>query len=277
MSIRISSLQNDRVKNVVKLRQRRNRDAQRQTVVEGEREIRRALQSGLVPQEAFFCPALQEESEDIVAQWQSLAQSGSLQLFQVTPPVFAKMAYRGGSGGLLMVVPYLQRALETLPLQEAPFLAVVDGVEKPGNLGAILRSADGAGVDGVIVSDDGASTDVHNPNVIRASLGALFAVPVARAKGEQIVAWLRRRDVQIVAATPDAAQSYTAVDLTGPVAIVGGSEAQGVSDLWREHADRRVAIPMAGVADSLNLSIAMALLLYEVVRQRQAPVPGLRG
>lgn len=269
MSTRISSLQNNRMKNVVKLRRRRNRDAQRRTVVEGAREIRRALESGLAPQTAFYCPELMTEGDDVLATWKSLARSRAVQLFEVTPSVFAKMAYRGQSGGLLMVTPYLQRDLAEITFQGTPFLVMVDGVEKPGNLGAILRSADGAGVDGVIISDDGPSTDVHNPNVIRASLGTLFAVPVARAESEQIIPWLQEQDISIVVATPDAPQLYTAVDLTAPVAIVGGSEAHGVSTPWRNHADQQVAIPMRGLADSLNLSIAIALLLYEVVRQRQ--------
>jgi len=143
---------------------------------------------------------------------------------------------------------------------------VIDRPEKPGNLGAILRTADAAGVDGVIVCG---GVDVYNPNVVRASLGTLFTVPVAEATPEAAIAWLRQRGIRLVATTPDAVTPYTAVDLTGPVAIVMGSEAEGLSAQWLAAADVRVVIPMFGQADSLNLATATALLLYEVVRQRR--------
>ncbi|MEZ4865450.1 MAG: RNA methyltransferase [Caldilineaceae bacterium] len=267
-ALEISSLQNTRVKNLVKLTKRRERDQQQLTTVEGVREIDHALAAGVIPTAAYIClPLLNEEAAPIVVHLQQLAKTTHLSLVTVTPAVFSKIAYRGDSGGLLVVVPYLRRRLEDLPLPSTPFLVVVEGVEKPGNLGAILRTADAAGVDGVVIC--AGATDIHNPNVIRASLGALFTVPIAEASSAAVLQWLRAQQIQILAATPVGATLYTTPDMTGPVAIVMGSEAQGLSPVWLTAADYLLKIPMQGVVDSLNLSAATAILLYEVIRQRQ--------
>ncbi len=271
--MRITSPKNPRVKNVIRLRQRRHRDAQQRTVVEGLREIRLALEAGVIPLEAFVCPERLDapEARSLLGQLERLAQEGPTRLYQVTPEVFARLAYREESGGLLLVIPYLERSLADLPLGEPPFLAVVEGAEKPGNLGAILRTGDAAGVDGLILCG---GTDVHNPNVIRASLGAVFTVPVAQVASGEAIAWLQKKGVAILAATPEGDVLYTEADLTGPVAIVTGSEAHGLSRPWLQAAARRITIPMFGKVDSLNLSAATAVLLYEVVRQRGlAPGP----
>lgn len=266
----ISSLQNSRVKRVVKLNDRSQRDAEGLTMVEGVREVERALAAGITPREAFVCPDLLDaEGRAVAAQLEALARRGRTELFTVTTAVFAKLAYRATTGGLLLVIPYLDRPLERLPLGRPPFLVVVDGAEKPGNLGAILRTADAAGVDGLIVTGDASTrTDLHNPNVVRASLGALFTVPVAAAAAAETIAWLRARRIAILATTPEAERVYTAVDLTGPIAVVMGSEAHGLPPTWLAAADVQARIPMRGAVDSLNLSAATALLLYEVVRQR---------
>ncbi len=272
MPVQISSLRNDRIKQVVKLANRRYRDAVQLTVVEGVSEIGRAWQRGIEPNEAYICPALldTEQALAVAAQLRADHANGRFPLFEVTPDVFAKMAYRGQSGGLLVIIPYLPLALSGLRLRQPPFLAVVEGAEKPGNLGAILRTADAAGVDGVIVaqSEDGPGTDLHNPNVIRASLGTLFTVPVAAARTPQVIAWLQAQHIRIVAATPMGQRPYTAVDMTQATAIVSGSEAHGLSQDWLTAAQEQVVIPMVGQADSLNLATATALLLYEAVRQR---------
>ena len=190
----ITSLQNSRIKNIVKLNHRRQRDARRLTIVEGEREVSRALQSGIIPPEAYICPELlSHETKYVWPRLQELSDARLTQLFEVTTAVFAKIAYRGGSGGILLVIPYLQTALNHLALPSPALIAVVEGAEKPGNLGAILRTADGAGVDGVIVSINGPGTDIHNPNVVRASLGTLFSVPVATAVNEDIIDWLGKK------------------------------------------------------------------------------------
>jgi len=270
--LQITSLQNSRVKRVLKLNDRRARDEARQTVVEGVREVRLALGRGIVPVEVYICPELIEgaEAEKAARHLTTLVQTGMSEGFYVTPEVFAKMAYRGGSGGLLLVIAYRPVGLSDLQFRSAPFLIIVEEAEKPGNLGAILRTADAAGVDAVIAptAPGGRGTDLHNPNVIRASLGAYFTVPVVAAPAVEIIEWLGERDIEIIAATPAADRLYTDVDLTGPVAIVLGSEAWGLSETWLAAADRPVRIPMAGQVDSLNLSAATALLLYEVVRQR---------
>lgn len=265
----ITSLQNGRVKHVVKLNHRRYRDAQQLTLVEGVREVLRALGRGVVPQEGFICPELlSAEAATAVARLHALAQAQQTRLYEVSTAVFAKMAYRGGSGGLLITIPYLPTSLEHLPLSTVPLFAVVEGAEKPGNVGAILRTADGAGADGVILSSSDPGADLHNPNVIRASLGTLFSVPAAVADNEAIWRWLRQHAIQLVAATPQAQQLYTAVDLTQPTAILAGSEAHGLSPFWLSHAQHHVRIPMHGIADSLNLATSVALLLYEAMRQR---------
>ena len=267
----ITSLNNPRIKNVVRLKNRRQRDARRVTVVEGRREVTRALQAGIVPQEAFICPELVAKRDDgnVSGSLRRLARAGATQLFEVTSSVFKKMAYRGGSGGLLLVIPYLNHTFDDLGGTETPFLVVIDGAEKPGNLGAILRTADAAGVDGLILTgDDGTGTDIHNPNVIRASLGAIFTVPVIVAPVSDAITWLRSQGIRTVATNPEADEAYTAVSFAGPIAIVLGSEAFGLGDDWLRSADLQVRIPMHGVVDSLNLSVSTALLLYEVVRQR---------
>jgi RNA methyltransferase, TrmH family len=273
MLAQISSLQNQRVKQLVKLNHRQQRDSEQRALVEGVREVTQALNAGLLPYEAYICPALIESAEAgaLVASLARLAEQGKMDLFEVTTAVFQKIAYRGDSGGILLVIPYWQRPLTHLSLSDNPFLVVIEAVEKPGNLGAILRTADAAGVDGLVVCEHPAdhATDIHNPNVIRASLGASFTVPTAVAETNQLIAWLSETKIPIVAATPTANMMYTEVDLTTAVAIVMGSEAHGLSDAWLRAAQQQVLIPMSGAVDSLNLSVATALLLYEVVRQRR--------
>ncbi|MEZ4729577.1 MAG: RNA methyltransferase [Caldilineaceae bacterium] len=268
--VTISSLQNARIKELVKLSKRRDRDTRRVTVVEGAREIGHALAAGFVPQEVYLCPELatSAETQALITTCDRLVRQGLTTMVTVTPAVFAKIAYREESGGLLLVMPYVTRHLAQMSSSAAPFFAVIEGVEKPGNLGAILRTADAAGVDGVIVC--AGATDVHNPNVVRASLGALFTVPIAEATTDQVIAWLQQHRIRIVAATPEGLINYTIPDYTAPVAVVMGSEAYGLAPAWFAAAADLVQIPMRGVVDSLNLSAATAILLYEVVRQRLA-------
>lgn len=265
----ISSLNNPRIKDVIRLNNRRQRDAKKLTVVEGQREVSRALHAGIVPVEAYICPDLVTTNDETSNTLRQLAQAGTTQLFEVTPAVFEKMAYRGYSGGLLIVVPYLEHTFADLSGLTKPFLVVIDGVEKPGNLGAVLRTADAAGIDGLILTnEEGTGTDIHNPNVTRASLGARFSVPVISASIKDTLAWLHEQHIQIVATSPDANEAYTAVPLTGPIAVILGSEAFGLGSHWLRSADLQVKIPMFGTVDSLNLSVSTALLLYEVIRQR---------
>ena len=252
----------------MKLTKRRARDEQRITVVEGAREISHALAAGVIPLEVYCCPALLDaEGRALLARLTALATpQPPLMLFEVTAAVFAKIAYRGDSGGLLLVISYVDRPLTVLPLRTPPFVVIIEGVEKPGNLGAILRTADAAGVDAVVVC--AGATDLHNPNVVRASLGALFTLPIAEATTTQVVEWLQQQQIHAIAASPHGTVTYTGVSLTDGVAIVMGSEALGLSAAWLAAATAVVTIPMRGQLDSLNLSAATAVMLYEVVRQR---------
>ena len=268
----ISSLGNDHVKRVVKLNSRRFRNIHQQTIVEGVREISSALEHGCIPQEVYLCPELiqDQDAQKIASRLLENEEHSATRLFEVTPQVFQKIAYRGESGGILLIIPIKQQQLEDLHLGNPPFLAIIEGAEKPGNLGGILRTADAAGVHSVIVCNEQeqSSTDIYNPNVIRASLGALFSVPTISVDNGRLLNWLHRNNINIIAATPAAAQIYTAIDMTGPTAIVMGSEAHGLSNTWLEAAHQQVTIPMFGTVDSLNLSVSTALLLYEAVRQR---------
>ncbi len=275
MATLLTSLQNARIKNILKLSNRRQRDAQMKTVVEGVREAARALQCGIAPEEAYICPELIHTAE-ATAVWQQLqllATAGKLTLFTVTLELFAKAAYRGESGGILLVIPYLNQTLATLSFNAAPLLLIIDGGEKPGNLGAILRTADAAGVDAVIVTSQASGgTDIHNPNVVRASLGALFSLPVVEAEASELLAWLRQQQIRIAVLTPQGERPYTDTNLQGPLALVMGSEAFGVDQTWLDEADIRLRIPMMGVVDSLNLSVATAVVVFEAVRQRHIGV-----
>lgn len=265
--LQISSVQNPRIKNLVKLAKRRERDRQRVTLVEGLREIRHALAANIQPLEVYVCPDLLEpEATALLQQLQGTVTNPPICFIEVTTTIFDKVAYRGNSGGLLLVIPYLNQPLEQLALSPNPFLILMEGVEKPGNLGAILRTADAAGVDAVIVC--AGATDIHNPNVIRASLGALFTLPIVEVTTDALIEWLRQYSIQIVAADPAATLYHMQADLRGPIAIVMGSEARGLTADWLATANTVVKIPMAGAVDSLNLSAATAIMLYEIVRQR---------
>lgn len=267
MPTHLTSLHNPHIKDVLKLEKRSERAQRRLTVVEGAREVSRALAAGVTPVQAFVCPERVDQAamHGVLAHLTRLDAERRCHLFTVTPEIFSRLAVREESGGIVLVIPFLDTHLAHLPMRNTPFLTVIDRPEKPGNLGAILRTADAAGVDGVIVSG---GVDIHNPNVVRASLGTIFTVPIAEATADAAIAWLQQHGVQLVATTPDAVTPYTGVDLTGPVAIVMGNEAEGLSAQWLAAAELRVVIPMFGQADSLNLATATALLLYEVVRQR---------
>lgn len=267
----ISSLHNPRVKHVVRLNNRRYRDAQRLTLVEGVREASRALDAGIIPREAYICTDLitDDAADGVIQKLQQLNSAGTTELIKVTPPLFAKIAYRGKSGGILLVIDYQEYSPDNLLQTSLPFIVVLDGAEKPGNIGAILRTADAAGVSGLILSTGSdRGTDIYNPNVIRASLGTIFTVPMISMPARETMVWLKNAGIRTVATTPMANRFYTETSLKGPIAVIMGSEAFGLSEEWLEAADLQVRIPMFGVVDSLNLSVATAVVLYEVVRQR---------
>ncbi len=256
----ITSLQNERIKHLVKLRDdKRQRQREGLMLVEGRDEILLAIAAGHVPQTTVSC-------QDF----------GSLPLtldgvenISVTAPVFEKISNRENPDGWLAVFPTPQRKLEDIRLGAHPLVVVAESVEKPGNLGAMLRTADAAGVDALLVCDPRA--DLYGPNVVRASRGTVFSVRTASGSSEEVYGFLKQRNIHILAATPSATQPYTSEDLRGPIAIVVGTEDEGLTDFWLDHANAKVLIPMSGKVNSLNVSIATALIVYEAVRQRNSP------
>lgn len=261
----ITSLQNPRIKAVVGLRQRSDRDDHGEMLIEGYRELKRALDNRHLPKALFICPELFMGTNE-PALIEQCREVGA-ELFECTKPVFEKISYRERPEGLLAVAPQVRWTLDDIKLTKNPLLVVAEAIEKPGNLGTILRSADAAGVHAVIVCDR--CTDINNPNVVRASTGTLFSLPVVETTTEEVLSWLRKNNIQILAATPHTEFEYYAVDLKKGTALVVGTEQYGLSEKWMNEADLKVRIPMLGQADSLNVASATTILLYEAVRQRR--------
>ena len=259
---RIESPKNPQVKALVKLRERRMREREKRYLIEGAREVGRALSAGVELETLYICEGfLNAEGEEV------LARANHLKRIDLSELAFRKVSYRDTPDGLLAVAPMLETSLESVTVTQNALFLVVDGLEKPGNLGALLRTADAVDVDAVFVT--GAGTDLTNPNVIRASMGSVFSRPVLNVEADRLLAWLRAHEVTIVATTPHTQTSYWEADYTEAVAIVLGAEHEGLSEAWLEAAQSRVSIPMRGLADSLNVGTAGALLLYEAVRQRR--------
>ncbi|MCL1937366.1 MAG: RNA methyltransferase [Candidatus Azobacteroides sp.] len=263
MRERIVSVQNEQIKNVCKLSAKaRERKEQGLFIIEGVRELSLALSSGYTFEAIYVCPALFEKN-DSPAIIQAFPDTI---VCEVSEPVFRKMAYRENSGGVLAVAKSRSHFLSDIHLSENPFLIIVESVEKPGNLGAILRTADASKTDAVIVCDP--LTDVYNPNVIRSSIGCVFTVPIAVCTNEEAFSFLKTNHIQSFAAELTAIQRYQEADFTSPSAIILGTEADGLTDFWISHADLRIKIPMRGVIDSLNVSVSTAILAFEALRQR---------
>ncbi len=258
---KIESLQNSRIKQLVKLRDRREREKRQLFLIEGYREVSRGLTEHL--QVLYFSPEhfLGTNEAALICTVKQNAE-----VIEVTKAVFDKISYRDRPDGLLAVAKQRHLALADLELKENPFLIIAEGIEKPGNLGSILRSSDAAGIDALIICDR--CTDIHNPNVVRASMGTLFTVPVIETTTSELLPFLKKHNILTVAATPSAEKEYSQVDLTQSIALAVGSEQLGLSDPWIKETDLQVRIPMHGVADSLNVAAATTVLLYEVVRQR---------
>lgn len=263
----IVSSANPRIKQLLKLRKRRERDRQGVAVLEEPLVIRRALAAGHPLRAVFFCREL-IPAPDLPLLEELLARD-DLEAFSCTPAALAKAAYREQPQGLLVVALQVGRTLRDLDAAgpPPPLYVVLEAVEKPGNLGAVQRVADGAGAGGVILCGKGA--DPFNPNVLRASRGACFSVPTVAADPEEMLAWCAEHGITTVAASPDAAAAWDEVDLTGPAAILLGTEHQGLSPRLLGRADAAVRIPMRGRGDSLNVSVTAAVMLYEALRQRR--------
>ncbi len=262
----ISSTQNPRVKAAVLLRQAARRKAAGRFVFEGDRELARALDAGVHCVEAFYLPsACQTEPRRLLL---ARLHAQGCETHETTDRVFEKLAFGQRHEGIVVVALTPRIELHNLQLPPAPLVAVLEGVEKPGNLGAVMRSADGAGVSSVVAADS--RTDLFNHHTVRNSLGTVFSTPACAAASKDVLAWLRGGGLQILAARLDASQPYTEIDMRRPTAIVLGSEAAGLSDVWRGAEVTPVCIPMRGAADSLNVSTAAAVLFYEALRQRGA-------
>lgn len=256
----ITSPQNPRVKHIVKLREdKRQRQKDGLLLVEGWDEIQLAISAGHEPQTLLTAPELASRPLTFP----------SAENITVSRAAFEKMSYRDNPDGWLAVFPIPQTTLKSSSLLDgvsSPLVIVAESIEKPGNLGAILRTADAAGVDALLVCDP--RTDVWNPNVVRASRGTVFSVPVVECDNASALAWLRSHKIRVLAATPAAKVTYSDVDMRPPTAIAVGTEDAGLSDFWMKNADMKVKIPMLGKVNSLNVSVSTALIVYEAVRQR---------
>ena len=273
----ITSIQNPKIKHLLALQQKSSlRREEGLFVVEGQRELMHCINAGYEVDSIFSLTSnLSPLAPALLAR-----KARTSNLYEVSPKVYEKIAYRGSTEGIIGIVKAKEHSLSTFnfPLGAAalhskehstfPLIIVLESVEKPGNLGAILRSADAAGVDGVIVCDP--LTDLYNPNLIRSSIGAIFTVPVATCSSEECIAFLKDNGIQILTAQLQDSNLYYDQDMTKGTAIVMGTEATGLTDQWREAADAHIRIPMLGALDSLNVSVSAAILMYEAVRQRKA-------
>lgn len=263
----ITSFQNPKFKNVLGLMERRDRKKEKKFLIEGFRELTRALIGGAKFFELWICPELflGENEQSLIEQ---IIAKGAV-CYKVPKPLFEKLSYRDRPDGLLAVSPFFSVSLEEIEKKikgkNECLILVAEGIEKPGNLGSILRSSDAVRVDAVISVDP--RTDIFNPNVIRSSVGTLFTQPVCEATSEETLAFLKSHGFKLMAATPAGDRVYTDCDLKGKVALVVGCEQLGLTPLWMDQCDIKVRIPMLGVADSLNVSTATTLLLYEYRRQ----------
>jgi TrmH family RNA methyltransferase len=260
----ITSSKNQRIKDAVALGKNKKRKAAGLFGVEGEREIMRAIQSGYVPESLFACPEILTPEFSLYLD--EIEKKFDLIVYEVAKEVFEKLAVREDSGGVFAVFPDRKLSLDQLRLPENALIIAVEGIEKPGNLGALLRSADGAGFDAVVVLD--AMIDVYNPNVIRSSLGTVFSKQVVTASSNEFFEFCKKRFLTTIgAALSDRATPHDQQQYASGCSIILGSEAFGLTDFWLEKADRLVKIPMLGIADSLNVAMAGAILMYEARRQ----------
>lgn len=258
----ISSLQNPKIKNIAKLSKSKERKEQGLFIIEGARELSLALSADYEINSIYVCPSLFSKSDypDV------LNKISENKIFEVTEAVFEKIAYREGSDGLLILAQPKNHTLADLKIPENPFIIVLEAVEKPGNLGAILRTADAALVDAVIICDT--ATDIYNPNAIRSSVGCIFTVQTAVCTSEEALNFLKKNEIASFAAELQASKWYQETDFTHPSAIIMGTEADGLTEFWLSNADARIKIPMRGKIDSLNVSVSTAILTFEAMRQR---------
>lgn len=261
----ITSAQNPKIKDLLALQEKsKERRKKELFVVEGRRELLHCIEAGYEPYSIFFCPEIIGGKDlDEIAE-----AAGRCSFFEIPQHLYDKVAYRGGTEGVIAELHIRHMELSGLRLKENPLVVVLEAVEKPGNLGAVLRSADASGVDAVIVCDP--LTDMYNPNLIRSSIGAIFTVPTVATTSEEAIKWLKDNDIKIYTAQLQDSEWYYDTDMTKRSAIVMGTEATGLTDIWRQAADAHIKIPMLGRLDSLNVSVSAAILMFEAVRQRNS-------
>lgn len=284
----VTSAQNPKIRTLLALQEKsRLRREQGLFVVEGRRELGHCLDAGFIPDTLFVCREIISDTDlddiigkakDVMHKVQDPDLTGNatapdrnvsdMQIIEIPAALYDKVAYRGGTEGIIAEMKCRELSLSDLNLGEKPLIAVLESVEKPGNLGAVLRSADAAGADAVIICDP--LTDLYNPNLIRASIGAVFSTQVVTATSEETITWLKQNGIRILTAQLQDSQWYYDSDMCGATAIVMGTEATGLTPVWREAADAHIKIPMLGHLDSLNVSVSAAILLYEAVRQRHS-------
>ncbi|MFA6394221.1 MAG: RNA methyltransferase [Patescibacteria group bacterium] len=256
----ITSRENAKIKEIIKLKtSKKERQTRGLIIVEGQREITLASQAGMEIISLFYCPLFLKD--------RPLPTIGH-NIYEIPPAIFKKISYRENPDGLIALTRLTETSLDQIKLSKNPLVIVLESVEKPGNLGAILRTADACGADAVLISD--AKTDIYSPNVIRASQGTVFTVPIASGSPESICDFLKNKAITLIATTPAAAKIYTKIDLKKPSAILMGSEDQGLSEFWLSAADEKTRIPMKGKIDSLNVSVSADIIAYEALRQRTA-------
>lgn len=255
----VTSAQNPKIRNLLLLQEKsKARKEQGLFVVEGRRELEHCIEAGFDIHTVFVCPEVASATP----------ACGSANVIEVPLALYEKIAMRGSTEGIVAEVRVKERRLGELELPDSPLIVVLESVEKPGNLGAVLRSADAAGADAVIVCDP--LTDLWNPNLIRASIGAVFTVPTIAAPSAEVIPWLKARGIRILTAQLQDSEWYYETPMTGPTALVMGTESTGLTQAWRIAADAHIRIPMLGRLDSLNVSVSAAILLFEAVRQRHA-------
>ena len=260
----ITSAQNPKIRTLLELQEKSKvRRKEGLFVVEGRRELLHCIEAGYESYAVFFCPEIISEAD-----FEEVSSRCRCSFFEIPQQLYDKVAYRGGTEGVIAELRCKDMNLEALKLKENPLVVVLEAVEKPGNLGAVLRSADASGVDAVIVCDP--LTDMYNPNLIRSSIGAIFTVPVATATSENTISWLKANGIKIYTAQLQDSEWYYDTDMKGGTAIVMGTEATGLTDCWRKAADAHIKIPMLGRLDSLNVSVSAAILMFEAVRQRNS-------
>lgn len=267
----ITSAQNPKIRTLLELQEKsKARRKEGLFVVEGQRELLHCIEAGYEPYTIFICRDILTDKglDKILGAIEENFTGMACPIVEIPLQLYDKVAYRGGTEGVIAEMHCRNTGLEDLELKDNPLVVVLESVEKPGNLGAVLRSADASGVDAVIVCDP--LTDLYNPNLIRSSIGAIFTVPVATASSDKTIEWLKANGIKIYTAQLQDSEWYYDTDMKAGTAIVMGTEATGLTDIWRESADAHIKIPMLGQLDSLNVSVSAAILMFEAVRQRNS-------